>query len=577
MCEYKNPFEYEAATNLPPEMIIDVYIEDYNYTRFIQSKRNVFLLGERGSGKSMTLLYNSFEIKKLKAEKNGNTLSLDYIGIYIPCNTPLTHKQEHQLLSHFQASVISEHYLVLSILYYLANTITHIQGITKDFEESSLRTEIEYILGDTIPTSSSFFEAIKTYVQAQLTRTQQEMNKPGPDSFYENTFTFSSAVLPLLNVIKKIPELKSSHFLLMIDDAHDLNNYQRRALNSWIAYRDHSLYSFKVATAKLSDFDFRTSSGGSILEGHDFITIDMEGDFQNQYSRFGKLVKDIIQRRLLRIGVSKLPEDFFPINSDFLKELEDCKIRARDEAAKKYSIDSGKQIDDYVYKFARALYFRERSRKANRPPYSGFETIIHLSTGVIRNLLEPCYWMYDYAYSAKKDHTNSEVYINITEIPSSIQTEVILEMSKKMWQRLENGLENVINGCSKEQGKQIHSLFDNLAILFIERLLKHKSEPRAIVFTISGMTEEYESLLIPLIDIARKAQLLYLRMSVAKTGAKLETYYVPNRMLWPIKGLDPVGQHARVSLKAIDILNAVNGKKFPFVETDDVPVQGVLF
>ena len=91
------------------------------------------------------------------------------------------------------------------------------------------------------------------------------------------------------------------------------------------------------------------------------------------------------------------------------------------------------------------------------------------------------------------------------------------------------------------------------------------------------MTEEYESLLLPLIDIARKAQLLYLRMSVAKTGARLETYYVPNRMLWPIKGLDPVGQHARVSLKVIDILNAVNGKKFPFVKTDYVPDQGVLF
>ena len=32
----------------------------------------------------------------------------------------------------------------------------------------------------------------------------------------------------------------------MLDDAHDLNKYQREHLNSWIAYRDNSLFSFKI-------------------------------------------------------------------------------------------------------------------------------------------------------------------------------------------------------------------------------------------------------------------------------------------------------------------------------------------
>lgn len=51
-----NPFEFEAANNLKDEDIIKFYIEDHNYTRFIRSTKNIFIVGERGAGKTMTLL-----------------------------------------------------------------------------------------------------------------------------------------------------------------------------------------------------------------------------------------------------------------------------------------------------------------------------------------------------------------------------------------------------------------------------------------------------------------------------------------------------------------------------------------
>ena len=85
-----NPFEYEAANNLTDEMIVDYYIDDFNNSRFIQSKRNIFLVGERGSGKTMALLFNRWRTRKLLADKKGEKPSLSTIGVYIPCNTPLT-------------------------------------------------------------------------------------------------------------------------------------------------------------------------------------------------------------------------------------------------------------------------------------------------------------------------------------------------------------------------------------------------------------------------------------------------------------------------------------------------------
>jgi len=77
-----NPFQYEAANNLSEEMIAEFYVEDFNFSRVIQSKRNILLVGERGSGKTMTLLYNSLRVQLAKHAKEGAKHPLEYIGVY---------------------------------------------------------------------------------------------------------------------------------------------------------------------------------------------------------------------------------------------------------------------------------------------------------------------------------------------------------------------------------------------------------------------------------------------------------------------------------------------------------------
>ena len=63
-----NPFDFDGAKNLPDRLLIDWFIDDHNYSRFLKSSRNVLLLGHRGCGKSMTLLYYSLplELKKIR-------------------------------------------------------------------------------------------------------------------------------------------------------------------------------------------------------------------------------------------------------------------------------------------------------------------------------------------------------------------------------------------------------------------------------------------------------------------------------------------------------------------------------
>ena len=554
-------------------MIVDYYIDDFNYSRFIQSKRNVFLVGERGSGKTMALLFNRWRLQKLLAERKGEELSLSTIGVYIPCNTPLTHKTEYQLFDDFRGAVLSEHFLVLSIAHGLAETLLEIPDVLEGADKSLLRSEANFVLGGELPKDASFFDAVKQFLQRELLVTQRTINSGNRETFYHNTFSFASVFVPILNMCaNKIPRLKESHFLLLLDDAHALNEHQVRALNSWIAYRDHSLFSFKVAVAKVGTQPKITSSGGTILEGHDYTQIDLEAPYQNRESSFYKLARTLIKRRLDNTYISATPEEFFPVSTAMESDLKESERAVRGEAIRKF-VETGKEskaVADHVYKYKRAHYFKSRSPRANRPPYSGFGTLVFLSTGVIRNLLEPCFWMFDSVVSEAsemKDEGGSEI---ISHIPSEIQTKVILERSKRTWEWVRDSIAQDIQDCSTEDGLRAFQLLDALAVYFRDRLLHHQSEPCALSFTISGRRREPGIMdkLNRLIEILRKAQLLYIRSGPAKDDGRRETYYVPNKILWPDRSLDPHGQHARASIPADILWKAAEGRKINLKHLD---------
>ena len=555
-----NPFAYEAANNLSKDLIVEYYVDDFNYSRFIQSKRNVFLFGERGSGKTMAFLYNSHAIQQLMPPSPSTELVKKTLGVYVPCNTHLIHKPEYQLLDdELLAKVISEHYLVLAMTYYVADALSNIRDVLEGTDLDALCSELNYVLGGSLPKSEDPLKSITMFVRRELLETQRALNQPEPDAYHYSTFSFGSMFVPFLTACSAgIPYLTGRHFLLMFDDAQELNDFQVRTLNSWVSHRDHSLFSFKVAIGGLESHTMTTASGGTLLEGHDYTRVDLEARFKNRHSDFYKFARELITKRLSRIGVTSTPEEFFPSNEEMSRSLEDTKKLVKEEA--RAAGLKGKAVTDYVYKYGRVRYFRQRDPKANRPPYSGFETLVFLSTGVVRNLLEPCFWMYD--ASKSEWETTTDGTHRIEAIAPTIQTKEILKLSERKWDWLEHDIARDIEGCSTSDGVLVHRLLDALAILFRERLLTHKSEPSALSFTISGREPHMMENLNRLITILRKGQLLFLRSGTAKDLGRRESYYEPNRMLWPARALDPHGQHARVSIPAEELLWAAKNGSF---------------
>lgn len=555
-----NPFVFSGASNLSSDQILKLFIHDYNYSRFIQSKRNFFFWGERGSGKTMTLLYNKLVIQQNVTKAINSHKPIEFIPVYVSCINPLVFKREFLLLDNkFLASVVSEHYLALSMGFALIDALLEIPQACKLIDHDELRTEFEYILDGKLPENDNSLKAVKSFLRKQFINTQKEINSPDSDSFYKDSYSFTSLLKPLIDIFCSMKFIENTHFIFMMDDAHDLNELQRATLNSWISYRDNSHFSFKVSAAKMSGYNFKTTSGGAILQGHDYTSVNMEQAFQNTDSGYSKMAKKIISKRLETIDFTEGLDDYFPENESFKAQIEEYKEVARKQAIAKYGEANSKKINDYVYKYARAIYFRERSSKANRPPYSGLETIIHLSSGIIRNLLEPCFIMYEDMLS------ETCLDENIKKIESNIQTDVISRLSDAYWERLRHGIDKDLPECSSIQAKQLENLFSALSGLFRDRLLDSQcSEPRAIAFTISAKSEVVMKQLQPILNLAQRAQLLYVRNGTAKDDGAKEDYFVPNKMLWPSRGLDPVGQHARVSIQARKLAKALETGKIPY-------------
>lgn len=569
-----NPFEYEAASSLDTERLSSWFIDDHNYARFIKSRRNVIIDGDRGSGKSMILVYYAIENELARANAAGDQPDLSNVGIYVPSNNPLLQRSEHrETLEGPSGNIISERYLTFTILAAIGKGLRNVENRLDEDERQSILDELRYLMpSDKFGAVSSPSTYVSRYVRDALKLDQETLAKGLDFEFSLDTSSFYIHILPLLEALRGTRTLANTHFSLLIDDAHMLDPYQQRIINSWLAYRDHSLFSLKVAIAGTRNYDYRTTFGGNILEGHDYTSVNLYKPFQNLESEYGRFAVKVVERRLRQAGITAKVQDFFPTSEAFAKDLRNAKGKAEQLAVQR-GIDPNdrKSFNDFRYKFGRAIYFRDRSRRANKPQYSGFETISHLSTGVIRSLLNLCYSMFEREVSLLKKDPSL--------IRSDVQRQIILEASDKQWEFVRGELDKSIAHCTPTDAAKIERLLKRLSEYFRSRLLHHDSEPRVLVFSISAFDRVRDAELVRLLDLAEEGQLLYVRSGTAKSGGGRENYYVVNRMLFPQYGLDVQGQHGRASLRAEDLLAAaLHDKPFPNATALDPPLeQGELF
>lgn len=566
-----NPFSYEAATNLEISDVLDWYVPDHNQGPLINSSKNLFLFGERGCGKSMTLRYFSLEAEIKKAAKRESEPDLSFVGIYVKCNAPLIWKREYELIKRddegkAKAALLSEHILSLWILRSLIEQISLIPNLFKNENEITKFSErISFLMDVELPSGENCLSVLCDHLDKRLDQVQYRLAEKDPGQHLSSFRGFNSLVVQALLKLKSLEKLSNSHFMIMLDDAQDLYTHQREAVNSWIAYRDHSIFSLKVAVARRQSYDFCTSNGSAILEIHDFSSLDLQTPYQNSSSSYAKFVDDVLTTRLIKNQINTDAKTFFPPDPIFEAEIENAKKECEKEFLTKNPDATTKQVNDYVYKRGRAYYFKTRSPKANRPIYSGLETITEVSTGVTRTILEIAWRAFDLC--ASEDRSLNQ----ILTIQSRLQSEAIFKCSDKLWGSLSEGLHKRSARITAEESQKLHNFFNQLGLYFRDRLVSNISEPRVLSFVLSdlkkdsNLTNEVEKIL----NLAFEHTLLFSRPYVSRDGGVSETLYTPNKLLWPSFGLDVVGQSGRASIKISEIHGAMNNKKIPFNDNEE--------
>ena len=119
--------------------------------------------------------------------------------------------------------------------------------------------------------------------------------------------------------------------------------------------------------------------------------------------------------------------------------------------------------------------------------------------------------MFDNAVSRARETGGEEGSEKISNIPSQIQADVIQRLSERKWELVRDSIAQDIEDCSTKDGQRAFNLLDALAIHFRHRLQHHQSEPCALSFTISKQEPNVMVNLNRLIEILRKAQLLYIK------------------------------------------------------------------
>ena len=554
----KNPFVVETPEKLTPGQIVALFVEKFTRLETIKQRKHTFIWGSRGSGKSMMARYLEPRCQQLHKNVEEQTQQGDqFLAIYCPCKEGHLNRSEFKLLERSSSLILGEHSLNLLIAdrtvhcfieqfpesHFDHNALVSFsQQVARLFDRASIATSIAAADSE-IDSQKKPLKWLSTLVDSELRNVAQFLRASAlrSDANYDGaTSGYHDFLLPFFRLVKSLPVFSRSTAYIMLDDADRLTKDQQSIVNEWIANRDHSYLCFKVSARRDHYRTMQTRSGSLLEQPHDFSEIDVDELYTRSKSDFWKKVRLIADRRL---SLAKMnPADiveFLPSDRREEELLE--KIRAETAEEWKRVGEPGRK-DDYVHRYAvpRLFQFLRRTRK--RKSYAGFDNLVDLSSGVVREFLEPCYLMFDRVVSAGN---RSE---KVNSIPTSIQNDVIYRYSEEFLLNKFEGLRQELPPEEWGRLDKLRCLIESLGRLFYDRLHDATArEARVFSFTVRGSVSQEVS---EVLRLGVRYRYLQQRTYSSKEGGGRENWYILNRRLCPMFKLDPSGFEGRISLTA---------------------------
>lgn len=589
---YKNPFAVVTPEEMKAEEANQLFVEMHSDFPQIKRPGNVIITGARGCGKSMLIRCSLPDVLMLKDNKKLS--ELDYLALRIHVKRTSLNITDLQSLDNTHAPyLINEHCMTVYVLMHSLLNLADIKY--DDYSEEEYKHFFDNIYRRYMHLSgckddikvdytspNNFFRSLYKHAEELQYSVidyiaRLSLNTDGVNYYYNlPLLSFLRFIVPVFRELINLPGFpKEKHVYIFIDDADNLSKTQTEILNSWLACRTQPTISLKVSS-QIDLYKTYLSTTGIMVESpHDYQDVNISyrytTDIKKGPNYYDKAVR-IIQKRLDIAGINISPEMFFPVYQKQEEGILSEENKIKTEYPEK---GRGSTVADDVKRYAIPNYIKNLggTRKARSTyRYAGIENIIHLSSGIIRYLLDASMKMFD-IQTGRLENQNGTIQC----IDTDIQNNVMRSQAEQFFYTELRKLDNVdtefelapapIPTTPINNAEKLQNLISAMGKTFHEILVSDRSERK--VFSIA-LSNNPDSELKDVFRLGVRLGFLHEMRIGNKDGNGRTMLYVLNRCFAPLFILDPTGFQGYLFITNNDLHKAIkDGKQLKNISMND--------
>lgn len=488
------------------------FFETPYYFSAIQGCRPCVLQGGRGTGKTTVLKGLSYQGQYAILDKDIKRFDRNsFIGIYYRVNTNHVHAFQGRGISEEVWGDIFAHYFNLLICWQITEFVKWHKSVRSSDEDLSplacrlIATSL-HLSGEI-----SSFNSLADELEVAMYHFQSGVNNI-KDKDIPGLSMLGDPIKLYTEQVSQLKQFEGKMFFLLIDEYENLLDRQQQSINTLLKHVPES-YTFKIGVRELGWRVRYTLNKEELLnDPADYALTDITEQFTGEgESHFAEFAREVCQRRLSELlpeGVNDFRiSDALPglaiedegrilgvINTDYYRRVAECEQRNNvaldipplykyfigywaaiheeqlEDTIKNYQLYPRRWDTRYEnYKYS-LLFKIRRGRGAGgiQKYYAGWSTLVKLSNGNIRYLMELVYKSY-YLFFLKEGEIS-------TPVPPEIQTEAARAV----------GLKNLIElEAMWDNGARITKLVQSIGSLFrMIAVYGDKSAPETVQFEI---------------------------------------------------------------------------------------------
>jgi hypothetical protein len=580
-----NPFEFKYPDDIHPNDVVDLFVPVFGEYYNVPKSGHTFINGARGSGKSMMFRFMKPDCQVL-VDGNGNRVlnprkikDLDYFSIYIPIKKGHLNKTDIRLNNAHGEALLNEHFMVTQ---FSISVFKELQGI--EFDDTKKNRDIlsEYFENVFLRLLkySGYENANIKFAKKTLTGIFDEMTNllKGVSKDFQHDYIkkligtkeplpyngpillYSEFLFELLKELKSLAFMPNKPIFLLIDDADELNIIQRKILNSWVSLRTSNDVSLKIST-QLKYKIYSTINGSRIDTPHDYSDVNLNDIYTTKKDLYYNRVKEIVTKRLEKFKCSNVdPVNFFPVDHEQHANIE--KLKSDYVSAKVGEGLTKDQAYDFAYRYAIPDYIKDLKGNRYTYSYAGFDQLVNISSGIIREFIDFASEMYVSQVSENKNK-------KVTFIDPSIQDKEIKRYSD--W-KIESEFDKYRDEATdKHDMDMLRQLLLGMGGLF--RMILHSKSSERRVFSIA-LNDEPDDDLKRILELGVQHGYLQKSLIGNKYGTGKSRLYILNRILAPHFQLDPTSFAGYKFMDSIVLKKALTDHR-KFTDLFKAKIKGV--